>query len=63
MVFGIAISVAVPISVSVLILIFPVLTEPGSPYPVALNMASTFGPLFIPLSFGFAHVALSALGD
>src|SRR6266568_712228 len=53
-VFGIAISVAIPISGSVLILIFPVLTEQGSLYPVALNMASTFGPLFIPLSFGFA---------
>jgi hypothetical protein len=53
-VFGIAASITVPVSGSVLVLIFPVLAEPGSLYPVALNVVSTFGPLFIPLSFGFA---------
>ncbi|HJT59247.1 MAG TPA: hypothetical protein VJ761_22260, partial [Ktedonobacteraceae bacterium] len=53
-IFGIAASVAVPVSGSALVPVFPVLAEPGSLYPVALNMASTIGLLFIPLSFGFA---------
>ena len=53
-VFGIAASVTVPVSGSVLKLIFPVLSEPGSLYPVALNVVSTCMTLFIPLSFGFA---------
>lgn len=53
-IFGIAASVAVPVIGSVPLPIFPVLAEPGSLYTVALNMASTIGPLFIPLSFGFA---------
>jgi hypothetical protein len=53
-VFGIAASITVVVIGSVPLLIFPTLAEPGSLYPVALNAFSTLGPLFIPLSFGFA---------
>ena len=53
-VFGIAASITVIVIGSVPLLIFPTLAEPGSLYPVALNAFSTVGPLFIPLSFGFA---------
>jgi len=53
-VFGIAASITVVVIGSVPLLIFPTLAEPGSLYPVALNALSTLGPLFIPLSFGFA---------
>ena len=53
-VFGIAVAVTVPVSGSVLLLIFPALAEPGSLFPVVLNVVSTCMPLFIPLSFGFA---------
>jgi hypothetical protein len=53
-VFGIAASITVVVGGSVPLLIFPAFAEPGSLYPVALNALSTMGPLFIPLSFGFA---------
>ncbi len=53
-VFGIAASITVVVGGSVPLLIFPALAEPGSLYPVALNALNTVGPLFIPLSFGFA---------
>jgi hypothetical protein len=53
-VFGIAASIAVVVGGSAPLLIFPAFTEPGSLYPVALNAFNTLGPLFIPLSFGFA---------
>jgi hypothetical protein len=53
-VFGIALAVTAPVVGSVLLLMFPTLAEPGSLYPVAVNMVSAIGPLFIPLSFGFA---------
>ncbi len=53
-VLGIAASITVVVGGSVPLLIFPALAEPGSLYPVALNALNTVGPLFIPLSFGFA---------
>jgi hypothetical protein len=53
-VFGIAASITVIVGGSLPLLIFPALAEPGSLYGVALNAFSTVGPLFIPLSFGFA---------
>ncbi len=53
-VFGIAASITVVVGGSVPLLIFSALAEPGSLYPVALNALNTVGPLFIPLSFGFA---------
>jgi len=36
------------------LLFFPALAEPSSPYPLALNVVSSFTGLLIPLSFGFA---------
>jgi hypothetical protein len=53
-VFGIAVTVTVFVGGSVLYMIFPMLAEPGSLYPVAFNVVSTLLPLFVPLSFGFA---------
>jgi hypothetical protein len=53
-VFGIAMLVTVAVSGSVLKLLFPVLSSPGSLYPLALNVVFAFLPLFIPFSFGFA---------
>ncbi len=53
-VFGLAVTVIVGVSINVPYLIFPVLAEPGSLYPLANNVVTSFLPLFIPLSFGFA---------
>jgi hypothetical protein len=53
-VFGIAVPATVYVSEYVLALIFPVLAETNSLYPLALTAVYTFLPLFIPLSFGFA---------
>ncbi len=53
-VFGMAVSVIVWVSGSVLYLIFPVLAEPSSLYPLAYSVVQTCLGLFIPLSFGFA---------
>jgi hypothetical protein len=53
-VFGMAIPISVFVSGGLLDLIFPVLESPGSVYPVAFIVVSTFLALLIPLSFGFA---------
>ncbi len=53
-VFGLAVPATVDIIVSVSYLLFPVLSSPGSLYPLASNMVYPFLPLFLPLSFGFA---------
>jgi hypothetical protein len=53
-VFGIAVPITVNVIGTVLYLIFPVLTEPSSPFPLAFNVFDTCWPLFFPLSFGFA---------
>jgi len=53
-VFGFAVPITCIVLGIVPYLMFPVLAVPGSLYPVALNALNTVGPLFIPLSFGFA---------
>ncbi len=53
-VFGLAVAITVYVSVNVPYLIFPVLSSPGSLYPLAYNLVGILVPLFIPLSFGFA---------
>ncbi len=53
-VFGLAVPITVIVLLTVLYLIFPVLAEPGSLYPLAFNVVGTCWPLFFPLSFGFA---------
>jgi len=53
-VFGQAVVVIVWVSGSVLSLIFTVLAEPSSLYPLAYSVVQTCLPLFFPLSFGFA---------
>lgn len=53
-VFGIAVPITVFVLLSVLSLLFPVLAESTSLYPLAHNMFSTCWPLFFPLSFGVA---------
>jgi hypothetical protein len=53
-VFGIAVPITVIVLMAVLYLIFPVLAESNSLYPLAYNMFGTCWPLFFPLSFGFA---------
>jgi signal transduction histidine kinase len=53
-VFGLAVPATVEVIVSVSYLLFPVLSSPGSLYPLARNMVYPFLPLFLPLSFGFA---------
>jgi len=53
-VFGQAVVLIVWVSGSVLDLIFTVLAEPSSLYPLAYLVVQTCLPLFIPLSFGFA---------
>ncbi len=53
-VFGIAVPITVNVLVTVLYLIFPVLSEGGSLYPLAYNQVGFLLPLFLPLSFGFA---------
>ncbi len=53
-VFGLAVPATVDVLVSVSYLLFPVLSSPGSLYPLASNMVYPFLPLFLPLSFGFA---------
>jgi len=53
-VFGFAVAITIYVSVNVPYLIFPVLAEPGSLYPLAYNLVGILVPLFIPLSFGFA---------
>jgi hypothetical protein len=53
-VFGIAVPIAVIVLMTVLYLIFPVLSSPGSLYPLANNVLGPCWPLFFPLSFGFA---------
>ncbi len=53
-VFGIAVPIIVIVLMNVLYLIFPVLSSPGSLYPLAFNVVGTFLSLLIPLSFGFA---------
>jgi hypothetical protein len=53
-VFGMAMPITVYVSVTVPYLIFPVLAEPGSLYPLVYNQVGILLPLFLPLSFGFA---------
>jgi hypothetical protein len=53
-VFGIAVPITVLVLLTVLYLMFPVLSSPGSLYPLANNVVGTCWPLFFPLSFGFA---------
>jgi hypothetical protein len=53
-VFGIAVPITVIVLMNVLYLIFPVLSSPGSFYPLAFNVVSTCWPLLFPFSFGFA---------
>jgi hypothetical protein len=53
-VFGLAVPATVDVIVSVSYLLFPVLSSPGSLYPLARNMVYPFLPLLLPLSFGFA---------
>jgi hypothetical protein len=57
-VFGLAVPITFYVSGSVLYLIFPALADAstlyGAPYQLAFNVVSTFLPLLIPLSFGFA---------
>jgi hypothetical protein len=52
--FGLAVTGTVSVGGELLALIFPVLTEPGSLYPLAYNMVGFLLPVLIPLSFGFA---------
>ena len=57
-VFGLAVPITFYVSGTVLYLIFPALADAsslyGAPYQLAFNVVSTFLPLLIPLSFGFA---------
>jgi signal transduction histidine kinase len=57
-VFGLTLPITVFVGGSALFLIFPTLSDLGSPYgslyQLAFAVASTFTLLFIPLSFGFA---------
>jgi hypothetical protein len=57
-VFGLVIPISVFVSGNLLALIFPALADPSSPpgslYELAFAAISTWLPLFIPLSFGFA---------
>ncbi len=53
-VFGLAVPATVDVIVSVQYLLFPVLAERSSLYPLAQNVVFPFLPLFLPLSFGFA---------
>jgi len=53
-VFGIAVPITVIVLLTVLYLMFPVLSSPGSLYPLANSVVGTCWPLFFPLSFGFA---------
>jgi signal transduction histidine kinase len=53
-VFGLAVPVTVDVIVSVPYLLFPVLAEGSSLYPLAHNVVVPFIPLLIPLSFAFA---------
>ena len=53
-VFGLAVLILFYVGETALYLIFPALAKPGSLYPLAYNAVSSFLPLFIPLSFGFA---------
>src|SRR6266581_985794 len=53
-VFGLAVTATVDVIVSGSYLLFPVLSSPGSLYPLAHNVVFPFLPFFLPLSFGFA---------
>jgi signal transduction histidine kinase len=53
-VFGLAVTATVDVLLSGQYLLFPVLSSPGSLYPLAYNVVFPFLPLFLPLSFGFA---------
>jgi hypothetical protein len=53
-VFGIAVPITVIVLMNILYLIFPVLSSPGSLYPLAFNVVGTCWPLLFPLSFGVA---------
>jgi hypothetical protein len=53
-VFGITVPITDFVLMNVLYLIFPVLSSPGSLYPLAFKVFGTCWPLFFPLSFGFA---------
>src|SRR6266849_4095508 len=50
-VFGIAVPATIDVIVSVSYLLFPVLAERSSLYPLAQNVVFPFLPLFLPLSF------------
>ncbi len=54
MVFGFALPSTVFVIGIALNVTFPVLTSPGSLFPLAQGAVFAFLPLFIPLSFGFA---------
>jgi len=53
-IFGLAVPITGYIVISVLTLFFPVLSEPGSLYPLVFNEAGFLLPLCLPLAFGFA---------
>jgi hypothetical protein len=53
-IFGLAVPSLLAVSLSVPYLMFPVLAEPASLYPLAYNQISFLLALSIPLSFGFA---------
>jgi hypothetical protein len=53
-IFGLAVLTTISVSMTVPYLMFPVLAEPGSLYPLAFNVIGTLPPLFLSLSFGFA---------
>jgi hypothetical protein len=53
-VFGIAVTITVLVLLTMLTLIFPVLAESTSLYPLTYNLFGACWPLFFPLSFGVA---------